>query len=72
MSSFLHVAGEEALLAIQRVVHTSINRIAEFALIYTIPAYWELVYRYPSGQRMTAPQWTWAEGTVEPVSQNHS
>lgn len=68
MHDTLGISAEEALMAIQRRVHTSIDRIAEFAMIYARPSYWELAYRYPSGPRMAPPSWTWVDGKIEPVT----
>lgn len=68
MTHALHLPDHEALVAIQRLVSTSINRIAEFAMIYAVPAYWEWAYRYPAGKRLTEPTWSWVEGSGEPLT----
>lgn len=68
MTEALHISGQEALWGIQRVVHTSIERVGEFAVIYALPEYWEFAYSYPAGRRQPDSPWPWVDGTIDPIN----
>lgn len=72
MDSILNVDEREALIAIQRLVHTTVDRVAELAIIYAIPSWWEFAYQYPAGTRMKQPAWRWFTGDPEPVKYTNS
>lgn len=64
----LRVSDQEAVWAIQRMVHTSIDRVGEFAVIYALPAYWEFAYSYPAARRKHDSPWSWVDGTSDPIN----
>ncbi len=55
---FLKLTESDVSILIERIVRTDIGRVAEYAVIYAVPAYWELFYEYPAGRVRAEEGWT--------------